>query len=127
MLVFEKEARENTRIAEIMGVPRSDSWALGPLFQDQVARDLDIPFHTVRMAEYEEWYRRGFELDPRVLRGALGLRVLSISRCVLLSHRVLLDISSSIVARGKNDRGRFAFYFPYGLEGSVSSWHLVSR
>ena len=33
-------------------------------FCDQVPRDLDIPYHTVVISEYEEWYRRGFRVDP---------------------------------------------------------------
>lgn len=74
MAVFEREAREATRIAEIMGVPRDESWAMSTLFQDQVARDLDIPFHTVKMPEYEEWHRRGFELDPRASEWGMAER-----------------------------------------------------
>ena len=33
-------------------------------FDIQVARDLDIPYHTMRMPEYEEWGKRGFRADP---------------------------------------------------------------
>ena len=32
MAVFEREAREATRIAEITGVPRDESWAMSTLF-----------------------------------------------------------------------------------------------
>lgn len=51
-----------------MSVPWGEGRDLSVLFQDQVARDLDIPYHAVKMTEYEEWHRCGLELDPRVLR-----------------------------------------------------------
>lgn len=35
---------------------------------------MDIPFHTVKMPEYEEWHRRGFELDPRALEWGMAER-----------------------------------------------------
>lgn len=36
----------------------------GMYFQGQVARDPDIPYHTVGMPEYEQWNRRGCRMDP---------------------------------------------------------------
>lgn len=58
---------KSRRVAELMGVPGEDwSAANSMYFRDQVARDLDIPYHTVGMPEYEEWNRRGFRMDPKL-------------------------------------------------------------
>ncbi|SPO06688.1 uncharacterized protein DNG_09380 [Cephalotrichum gorgonifer] len=62
---LEREAAENNRINEIMGVPSGKvSAAILAIFPDQVACDLDIPYHTVELPEYEEWSRRGFKFPP---------------------------------------------------------------
>ena len=65
-MLKQEEDKERRRM-EIMGVPKEKS-LLGladSIFQDQVAADLDIPFHTVDMAAFEEWHRRGFKIDPK--------------------------------------------------------------
>lgn len=62
-----QETEESRRITELMGVPREKCSAMTlSYFKDQVARDLDIPYHTVGIAEYEEWGRRGFKMDPKL-------------------------------------------------------------
>ena len=62
---FDKENQDKDRVAKMMGVPSRKVTGLTMMyFQDQVARDLDIPYHMVEMPEYEEWYRRGFRADP---------------------------------------------------------------
>lgn len=41
-----------------------DNIILDSAWRDRVARDLDIPFHTVDVPECKEWQRRGFRLKP---------------------------------------------------------------
>jgi len=67
MAFLEAEMAKSRRIKEIMGRCESKAFA----WQDRVARDLDIPFHTVDLPEYEEWHRRGFRLEPGELEGKL--------------------------------------------------------
>ena len=63
---MDKELRDDERKAEIMGVDWGKvSGLMLSFFDDQVARDLDIPFHTIGMPEFEEWHRRGFKADPK--------------------------------------------------------------
>ncbi len=52
---------EDKRKAEIMGRPCEKLYM--PQADDRVARDLDIPYHTVGLSAYEEWQRRGFHLE----------------------------------------------------------------
>ncbi|KAJ9157624.1 hypothetical protein NKR23_g355 [Pleurostoma richardsiae] len=60
---LEKEMEEEKRMREILGLPEDaiDTEA-------KIARDLDIPFHTVGLPEFEEWHRRGFRLEPGELQ-----------------------------------------------------------
>ena len=70
-----KVAEEGRRVAEMMGVRRAAVCTSTLLyFHDQVARDLDVPFHTVGIPEYEEWYRRGFRADPSTWEEEMGAK-----------------------------------------------------
>ncbi|KAK1762699.1 hypothetical protein QBC33DRAFT_256363 [Phialemonium atrogriseum] len=68
LALVEAEIEQIRRLREIMG-RSNESAAMLSAWQDRVARDLDIPFHTVDMPEYEEWHRRGFRLEPGELAG----------------------------------------------------------
>ncbi|EHK98480.1 SAP [Glarea lozoyensis ATCC 20868] len=64
---YERKAQETKEKAAIMGVPyeRGDTssnidWI--------VAKDLEIPWHTVEMSDYKEWKRRGFKASVERLK-----------------------------------------------------------
>ncbi|KAI9767673.1 MAG: hypothetical protein M1840_005544 [Geoglossum simile] len=62
--MLEREQREDDRKAEIMGTDKNKSSALTLMaWDDRISRDLGIPYHTVEMEDFEEWYRRGFRAD----------------------------------------------------------------
>ncbi|KAK1766619.1 hypothetical protein QBC33DRAFT_588832 [Phialemonium atrogriseum] len=68
MRYLEGEMEKSNRIREIMGQPDSTNTLVEMAWTNRVARDLDIPFHTVGVLEYEEWRRRGVRLEPGELR-----------------------------------------------------------
>ncbi|KAJ9255739.1 hypothetical protein DTO212C5_9103 [Paecilomyces variotii] len=65
MDMLEQDAREDNRKAEIMGGPERNkrSAMTFMLWEDRVARDLDIPFHKVEMEQFEEWHAKGFRAN----------------------------------------------------------------
>ena len=68
MRYLEGEMEKSKRIREIMGQPDNTNTLVEMAWADRVPRDLDIPFHTVGVPDYEEWRRRGFRLEPGELR-----------------------------------------------------------
>ena len=61
-----KRDEERERKAQIMGAEGSSSNVLNEnVWNDIVARDLGVPFHTVGMEEFEEWARRGGKAEVR--------------------------------------------------------------
>ncbi|KAF2643919.1 hypothetical protein P280DRAFT_466637 [Massarina eburnea CBS 473.64] len=59
--------RETEIKARIMGVPAFDgnrSVFTEDLWNDRVSRDLNIPYHKVTAATFEEWQRQGFRVEP---------------------------------------------------------------
>ena len=61
---IQRDMAKNKKIQKIMGREHCHNLMTQAAWQDRVARDLDIPFHTVDVPEYEEWRRRGFRLEP---------------------------------------------------------------
>jgi len=58
-----EEEREK-RMAEIFfekgeapGSPYEEAWS----WQDRVSKDLNVPWHKIGVAEFEEWEKRGFK------------------------------------------------------------------
>jgi hypothetical protein len=58
------EAKKEKRMAEIFfekgeapPSPYEDAWA----WQDRVSKDLNIPWHKIDVADFEEWEKRGFK------------------------------------------------------------------
>jgi hypothetical protein len=65
MDMLARESAERKRKAEIMGKDDAKSSPMNwSAWQDRIARDLDIPYHTVKIAEFEEWHRRGYRAEP---------------------------------------------------------------
>ncbi|KAL9591745.1 MAG: hypothetical protein Q9179_007413 [Wetmoreana sp. 5 TL-2023] len=58
---LDKKGKDNERKAEIMGRPMNHVEMAA--WDDRVARDLGKAFHEVGLEEYEEWKRRGFEVE----------------------------------------------------------------
>ncbi|KAK3942846.1 hypothetical protein QBC46DRAFT_57241 [Diplogelasinospora grovesii] len=63
MAMLDEDERIARRKRELMGQPDNKDMPEA-VWTDRVARDLDIPFHCVELPEFEEWYRRGFRLQP---------------------------------------------------------------
>jgi len=67
MEMLDREAENDRRREEIMGVSEAESHKLPGIAEsamtNRVAIDLGIPYHTVGMGEFEEWHRRGFRAE----------------------------------------------------------------
>ncbi|KAK3316880.1 hypothetical protein B0H66DRAFT_592976 [Apodospora peruviana] len=63
----QQSVNELQQISAIVGRPGKGSAMLEMAWRDRVARDLDIPYHTVGVPEYAEWKRCGYSLGPEEL------------------------------------------------------------
>ena len=63
---LQQKGEDRKRKAEILGLPKekADRITYETIWDDRVAKDLGIAFHTVGMEEYEEWQNRGFKANP---------------------------------------------------------------
>ncbi|EXJ92191.1 hypothetical protein A1O3_00741 [Capronia epimyces CBS 606.96] len=64
-IYVERAQQEQTKMAEIFflsgTVPKDVPARDVAMWKDRVSKDLDIPFHKIDVAAFEEWERRGFE------------------------------------------------------------------
>ncbi|KAJ9286647.1 hypothetical protein C8Q69DRAFT_24403 [Paecilomyces variotii] len=63
--MLERDEREKNRKADIMGGPEWNQRSAMTLmlWTDRVARDLGIPYHKVKMEQFEEWHAKGFRAN----------------------------------------------------------------
>ncbi|KAI9729360.1 MAG: hypothetical protein M1834_006883 [Cirrosporium novae-zelandiae] len=63
--IIDQDIRESSRQGEIMGGPeKSKRSAITYMaWQYRVVKDLKKPYHTITMADFEEWHKRGFKVD----------------------------------------------------------------
>ena len=62
---LERDTRERKRKDEIMNISKQTKTTMTNMARDdRVARDLGIAYHEVGMEEYEEWYKKGFRVEP---------------------------------------------------------------
>ncbi|KAF7505226.1 hypothetical protein GJ744_001155 [Endocarpon pusillum] len=63
--MMEKEKAEAREIEQIIGLPENGLVdTLRSSVQDRVARDLNVPYHKVQIAQYRQWKEAGFKADP---------------------------------------------------------------
>jgi hypothetical protein len=66
MKMIEKDQADNREIERIMGLPdhKFSGASVRAAVQDRVARDLDVPWHTVDISHYRRWRELGFKAHP---------------------------------------------------------------